>query len=712
MIRLFLLTVLWLSAAQALWAQDAAHLIADRIEILPNGTLRASGSVTVWHGEVQITARDITYASSEGQLSLSGPIKLQDGSGTVILADQADLSPDLSAGIITSARIILSQQVQIAAAQISRVNETYSEASHVSATSCFVCNGQTPLWQIRAKRIVHDSAEKQIYFDQAQLRLMDVPVFFFPYLRLPDPSLKRATGFLVPELTTSTTLGTAIRTPYFIKLGAHRDITLSPMVSSRTNTLGLRYRHAYRTGIIELEGAYSRDTLLAGQDRGYLFGTANFALDTGYALTGQLQSTSDPAYLFEYDVKEIDRLENKITLERSQSDRNIELRFSNYHSLRDSESNATQPTLVTEAIVQQRGYPGGLGGVLDLEASLLTSYRSSTSPVDGPDSGDEVDGYDTLRLSSLAKYRRDWVLPKGLVVDFATELEASQYVVRQHQNIAPVNTQISGSGALGLRWPLAQRFASGALQRLEPRVQLAGVVSNSDPIPNQDSTQVEFDEGNLFRFNRAPGFDLIETGTRVNIGLTGGIDYPNQTKIGWEIGRIYRTDSANSFTKTSGLGGHVSDWLLATHIKTPLGIELVARSLLKDFGQLTKSEIRASWRTDKQRLDATYAGLTADEAENRDVALSSLALKWNYQFLPDWLSTSEFQFDTSIGEPSKFKFGLEYANECVVVDFSASRRFATSSTLTDKTEFGLSVELAGFSTGVRNIKKSRQCGAL
>ena len=710
--RLFLLTVLWLSAAQALWAQDAAHLIADRIEILPNGTLRASGSVTVWHGEVQITARDITYASREGQLSLSGPIKLQDGSGTVILADQADLSPDLSAGIITSARIILSQQVQIAAAQISRVNATYSEASHVSATSCFVCNGQTPLWQIRAKRIVHDSAEKQIYFDQAQLRLMNVPVFFFPYLRLPDPSLKRATGFLVPELTTSTTLGTAIRTPYFIKLGAHRDITLSPIVSSRTNTLGLRYRHAYRTGVIELEGAYSRDTLRADQDRGYLFGTANFALDTGYALTGQLQSTSDPAYLFEYDVKEIDRLENKITLEHSQSDRNIELRFSNYHSLRDSESNATQPTLVTEAIVQQRSYPGGLGGVLDLEASLLTSYRSSTSPVDGPDSGDEVDGYDTLRLSSLAKYRRDWVMPKGLVVDFATELEASQYVVRQHQNIAPVNTRISSNGSLSLRWPLAQRFASGALQRLEPRMQLAGVVSNSDPIPNQDSTQVEFDEGNLFRFNRAPGFDLIETGTRVNIGLTGGIDYPNQIKIGWDIGRIYRTDNDNSFTKTSGLGGHVSDWLLATHVKTPLGIELVARSLLKDFGQLTKSEIRASWRTDKHRLDATYAGLTSDEAENRDVALSSLALKWNYQFLPGWLSTSEFQFDTSIGEPSKFKFGLEYANECVVVDFSASRRFATSSTLTDKTEFGLSVGLAGFSTGVRNIKKSRQCGAL
>ena len=709
--RLLLLTLLWVTGAQALWAQDAAHLIADRIEILPNGTLRASGSVVVWHSGVRITAQDITYASGDGQLSLTGPIKLQDASGTVILADQADLSPDLSAGIITSARIILSQQVQIAAAQISRVNATYSQASNVSATSCFICTGQTPLWQIRAKRIVHDSGEKQIYFEQAQLRVMDVPVFFFPYLRLPDPSLKRATGFLVPELTTSTTLGTAIRTPYFIKLSDHHDITLSPMVSSRTKTLGLRYRHAYHTGTIELEGAYSRDTLLAGQDRGYLFGTADFALDSGYALRGQLQSTSDPAYLFEYDVKEIDRLENKITLERSRRNRNLELRFSNYHSLRDSENNATQPTLVTEAIAQQRSYPKGLGGVFDLEASLLTSYRSSTSPIDGPDSGDEVDGYDTLRLSSLAKYHRDWVLPKGVVVDFATELEASHYIVRQHQDIAPVITRITGGGGLGLRWPLARRLAGGAVQRLEPRIQLAGVMANSDTIPNQDSTQVEFDEGNLFRFNRAPGFDLIETGMRLNIGLAGGIDYPNRTKIGWEIGRIYRTDNANSFTKTSGLQGHVSDWLLAAHVQTPLGIELVARSLLQNVGLLKKSELRASWHTSKHQLDATYVGLAADEAENRDVPLSSLALKWNYQFLPDWRSTSEFQFDTSIGEASKFEFGLEYANECVIVDFSASRRFATSATLTDKTEFGLSVALAGFSTGVRNIKKSRQCGA-
>ena len=73
--RWLLLTVLWMFGAQALWAQEAAHLIADRIDILPNGTLRASGSVTVWHDGVQITAQAITYASGDGRLSLTGPIK-------------------------------------------------------------------------------------------------------------------------------------------------------------------------------------------------------------------------------------------------------------------------------------------------------------------------------------------------------------------------------------------------------------------------------------------------------------------------------------------------------------------------------------------------------------------------------------------------------------------------------------------------------------
>ena len=190
--RLFLSVIFLALSSVTISAQQLTNLIADQIEINSDGVLVASGSVTVWQGDTKITANKISYEGTINSLEITGPIRLTDGTGTVILADQAALSQDLSQGLIKSARIILNKQVQIAAAQISRVNSRYTQAYKVAATSCYVCAGKTPLWQIRAQRIVHDKLEKQLHFDNAQLRIMDLPVLFFPYLRLPDPSLKRA----------------------------------------------------------------------------------------------------------------------------------------------------------------------------------------------------------------------------------------------------------------------------------------------------------------------------------------------------------------------------------------------------------------------------------------------------------------------------------------------------------------------------------------
>ena len=701
MVRILTLLFLMCSALSAS-AQQAANLIADRIEISPDGVLKASGAVTVWHGGTRISAREISYTSSGGRLKITGPIRLTDGTGTVILADQAAISQDLSQGIISSARIILSQQVQIATAQISRVSSRYTQAYNASATSCFICKGEIPLWQIRAKRIVHDSVEKQLYFDRAQLRVLDMPVFFFPYLRLPDPTLKRATGFLVPQLSTSTTLGTIIQAPYFFKLGNHRDLTLTPMVSSSVTSLGFRYRQAYQTGRLSFKGAILRDTILLDKNRGYIFSNAEFELDQAYMLGVQVQTVSDPSYLFEYNVSEIDRLESNITLNRTQRYKNSELRFSNYHSLRESETNATQPTLVTEGIVQRRIHPSSIGGVLDLETSFLVSYRSSSK---------DTDGYDTARLSFLADWHRDWTSQNGIVLDVASEIETSQYIVRQNQNFDPNTTRLRATSAVGLQWPLSRRLQDGGLQLIEPRIQLAGLTGQVQDIPNQDSTRVEFDEGNLFQFNRAPGFDQIETGARLNIGVSGSNRYVSSTTIGWQVGRVYRQDNLNKFSSTSGLSGSVSDWLLVGSLETASGIELITRALLKDAGDVNKTEARIKWQNDIQKIAATYVGLSADSLEDRATSLSSLALNWQYNFTPNWRSTSEFQFDSTIGKFSKLDFGVRYANECVNINFSASRRFSTSTRLTKQTEFGLSVDLTGFSSGVRKTTKSRLCGS-
>lgn len=691
-------------------AENITNLIADEIKINQAGELVASGAVTVWYEDRKVTASSITYASKNDKLIIRGPVRIIDNQSTMILADQAELSEDLKVGIIKSAKIILGYQVQIAAAKVLQKDARYSEAFNIAATSCHVCINKTPLWQIRARKIVQDKFEKQIYFEHAQLRVLDIPVFYLPFMRLPDPSLKRATGFLAPKLKTSSVLNTGIKIPYFIRLNKHKDFTITPFYSPKTKTIEYRYRQAYTSGFMLIEGALTRDALIPNKNRGYILSDTSLILQNGYNLGIQLQAVSDPSYLFEYDFAQLDRLNTKLELSRSMRYQNSEVKLSNYHSLRENENNATQPTLVAEGTIESRLNPDMIKGEIGLEANFLKSYRYSDLNNDGPDSDTLVDGYDTTRLSLLSNWDHGWEIANGIILHFENEFGLSQYYVQQHADIGPKATQMFGVGAVGLRWPWYRINSNGGIGVVEPQIQLVRSVSSNSAVPNDDSTQVEFDEGNLFRLNRAPGLDLIENGSRLNVGLAGSQFMDSGSNLSWKIGRVLRSEALSTFPSGSGLSNSISDWLLATNFQQKNGIELINRALIASDGVVTKSETSLKVNRNQHQIRATHVELTKDSNISQNQSLSSVTLEWNYNLNSNWRSDSKFQFDSNIGRLSKLELGLRYENECVNVDLSSSRSFSTSSTLIDKTDFTLSVELTGFSSSDRKNAKSHKCG--
>ena len=691
-------------------AENITNLIADEIKINQAGELVASGAVTVWYEDRKVTASSITYASQNDKLIIRGPVRIIDNQSTMILADQAELSEDLKVGIIKSAKIILGYQVQIAAAKVLQKDARYSEAFNIAATSCHVCINKTPLWQIRARKIVQDKFEKQIYFEHAQLRVLDIPVFYLPFMRLPDPSLKRATGFLAPKLKTSSVLNTGIKIPYFIRLNKHKDFTITPFYSPKTKTIEYRYRQAYTSGFMLIEGALTRDALIPNKNRGYILSDTSLILQNGYNLGIQLQAVSDPSYLFEYDFAQLDRLNTKLELSRSMRYQNSEVKLSNYHSLRENENNATQPTLVAEGAIESRLNPDMIKGEIGLEANFLKSYRYSDLNNDGPDSDTLVDGYDTTRLSLLSNWDHGWEIANGIILHFENEFGLSQYYVQQHADIGPKATRMFGVGAVGLRWPWYRINSNGGIGIVEPQIQLVRSVSSNSAVPNDDSTQVEFDEGNLFRLNRAPGLDLIENGSRLNVGLAGSQFMDSGSNLSWKIGRVLRSEALSTFPSGSGLSNSISDWLLATNFQQKNGIELINRALIASDGVVTKSETSLKVNRNQHQIRATHVELTKDSNISQNQSLSSVTLEWNYNLNSNWRSDSKFQFDSNIGRLSKLELGLRYENECVNVDLSSSRSFSTSSTLIDKTDFTLSVELTGFSSSDRKNAKSHKCG--
>ncbi|MDN3712153.1 hypothetical protein QWZ10_10795 [Paracoccus cavernae] len=328
----------------------AATILADNLSLDAGRSVVASGGVVVWYQGARLVASEVIYNGETGAMRIIGPIHLTQPARTgtenetILVAEAADLDPNMQDGILRGARLILARELQMAAKQVRRSDEgRFTTLDQVVASSCQICSSNpTPLWEIRARHITHDALKRTLHFDQPQFRAFGYPVGALPALTAPDPTVERMTGFLRPLVRTTSQLGFGMKFPYFVTLGDHADVTVTPYLSAnRTSTLELRYRQAFTNGAMELNGALSRDDIDPGTTRGYFFGAAQFQLPRGYRLGVQIQTATDRSYLLDYDITDADRLWSGIMLDRVMRDRLVFARIGNYESLRSDEINST-----------------------------------------------------------------------------------------------------------------------------------------------------------------------------------------------------------------------------------------------------------------------------------------------------------------------------------------------------------------------------------
>ncbi|MFZ7090399.1 LPS-assembly protein LptD [Primorskyibacter sp. 2E233] len=713
---LHILAFLLVSALPSLAQDDTtapstpALLIADQVYVENEALLIATGNVEALHEGVRLIATRITYDRDSDTLTIEGPIRITDEAGNILLADDATLDQGLRNGLLRGARMIMDQQLQLAAVEARRVEGRYTQLSRVAVTSCQVCGDDSaPLWQIRASRVVHDQQERQLYFDNAQLRVLDVPIFYLPRMRLPDPTLKRARGFMIPSLRSSTLLGFGIKIPYFIPIGDHRDITLTPYLSPKTRTLEFRYRQAFRNGDLQLTGALSSDTLRPDEARGYLFAEGAFDLKRDFKLEFDLKTTSDTSYLNDYDVTGADRLDSTMTLTRVRRDEFIEAGLVHYQSLRTSENNDTQPTIVGFARMERRQFPSLLGGELRLSAEAHGHFRYSSIPFDSADADTDVDGRDVNRINAEASWRRRWTLPGGIRAGVSTHLWLDRYSTRQDiTSVADVSRATPGV-ALELRWPFQKQGAGGGRTLIEPLLQFGWVGGTRPGNPNDESTRVEFDEANLLSLSRFPAADRREHGRT----LAAGLRWMHQAPSGWSaaltFGKVWRDDADPEFSRSSGLSGSTSDWLIAGRFAHQSGLNLVARGLLDESLRFSKAEARAGWSNTRMELGASYVLLVTDPAEDRPDAQSEWTFDGSYRFSRHWTGSTEWRYDLAKRNLDRVGLGLQYRNECVQVDFGVQRRYASATNLEPSTDFDLTVALQGFGTSGSAKEYRRTC---
>lgn len=706
------------AAPLTLYAQDAATqtdeapalLVADAVFVDGEDTLVATGNVEALQGDYRLSASKIIYDRAGNLMTIEGPIRITDPvHGVILLADQAQVDQGFMNGLLKGARMVLDQQLQLAAVEARRVEGRYTQLSRVAVTSCQVCGAnETPLWQIRATRVVHDQEEKQLYFDNAQLRVLDVPVFWSPRLRLPDPTLKRARGFLIPTLTSSTLLGFGIRLPYFIPIGDSQDVTLTPHLTTLSKSVEVRYRRAFRYGNIQVTGAVSGDDFRGSGLRGYVFTEGAFSLPRDYQLSFSTQSVSDEAYLNDYSITSADRLLNNITVQRVRADRRISFGLDSYQTLRDTETNATQPGLIATVRTDRRLLWPRVPGEFRLSAEATGLYRESDLNVDGTDSDTEVDGRDTFRVNLEGSWQNRWTIGPGLRAGLGSYVFVDHYVTDQDASVPHQISRVTPGLSAELRWPF-QRVDAGGKTLLEPVIQVGWVGGARDLNANEESTRVEFDEANLLSLSRYPAADRREHG----LTYAAGVRWLHEARAGWTaaltLGRVWQDDVDPDFTRSSGLDSLQSDLLIAGRFSNPMGITLSARGLLDDTKRFTKAEARAGWSNTRMDIGASYVLLTTDPTELRTKAASEWTFDARYDITRNWQTTTAVRYDLADRRLDRLALGLQYRNECIEVGFGATRTFASSVNLEPSTDIDLTVALKGFGNDASDKEYRRTC---
>ena len=85
-----------------------------------------------------------------------------------------------------------------------------------------------------------------------------------------------------------------------------------------------------------------------------------------------------------------------------------------------------------------------------------------------------------------------------------------------------------------------------------------------------------------------------------------------------------------------------------------------------------------------------------------------MLLDGSYDFANNWTGQGNLTYDFQARRPIEAGLGMEFANECLQVNFSLSRRFTGSGNILQNTDIGFEFAVLGFGTG-STAKAARSC---
>ncbi len=691
-------------------AREPVLLTAQNLRYDQNlGIVTAEGRVEMAQEGRTLLADLVSYSERDGRVAASGNVSIMEADGTVLFADYLELTDGMRNGFIRQIGLLLSDNSRAAAASATRTEGNKLVMNKAVYTSCSLCAAdptRAPVWQIKGDRVEHDQTAQEITYRDATLELFGVPVLYTPYFSHPDPTVRRKSGFMPPTVSTNNYFGGMLRTPYYYVIDESTDLTLSPQYSRKEGAFLMGdYRQRTAKGELRVDASvtrsHERDAFGNRTDdqyfRGHLRADAAFrnASDTTYGFN--IFRASDDTYLSRYQIP--DRGNNTLTsrlfAENISNRTFMAANAYSFQGLRATDVPGLSPTVLPLLDYSMIGEPGDYGGRWAVDASLASLYRRG--------------GTDTRRLSTTISWSQPYFAPSGEVYTATALLKADGYWVNELQDrpfllTGEEETRLTGRlvpmVALDWRYPLV-RDQGTIRQLIEPivGVVLAPYGGNPKAIPNEDSLSFEFDETNLFSFNRFPGIDRIDGGPRLNYGLRTAAYGSRGGFSELLIGQSFRARSDDTFVPGTGISDRLSDVVARLTIAPSENLSFTNRLRISPNSKsdIQRQEVSMIAGPQALRLALTYAELANSSFDrtlgDREAVSASLKARLGQY----WSLEGRHIRDLGEHGGSLLNFlGLRYTDECFDIMFFAERTFTVDRDIQPATTVGLRFTLANF----------------
>ena len=695
-------------------------VVADRITFDSVSKIAtATGTVRITYGPYTLVATKVVYDEAAKSFKANGSVELREPNGNILRAETADLQNKFKEGFARHLRALLTNDVTITAEYATRKEGGITIYEHASYTACKDCtaNGGSPLWEITTTRTVHDEKKKNLYHTNPTLRIAGVPVAWLPYAEMPDPTVKRRSGFLLPSYHTGDTYGIGITTPYFKELGPSADVTFSPMWTTKQGPVAdVEFRQRLKSGSYNIHGygVYQLTEETPPGDttwRGAVRSIGDFRLNDAWDWGWDGTYTSDKTFLsnYEYDGRSLATSRAYLT---GMEDRNyFSAQALHFRTLSLVEDQSTIPTALPYINSEYTFGQAVLGGELRFDVNAYSLSR------DNPEIPYSTinHGTDQTRAVSNLNWQKQMTSGLGQVITPFARLRSDLYItnnvpdplVAGGYRESETTGRVLPSVGVDMRWPFIASYGFGQ-SIITPVFQAIAATDETDTekIGNEDAISLNFDNSSLFLQDRFTGQDRYEGGTRTNVGLLYSFLGENGGFTRVSLGESFHIAGENSFNLGSGLDGTKSD-LVGAVVFQPwdnLGLSYQAR-VEEDLSTINVQEAFANFSLDRFSGSLGYVNLDSEPSAGRVDTIEQIESDASFRFTEAWSLFGGVKYDMVNDVFLSKSAGVAFDCDCMSAKLTYSETNTTDlSSVTDRS-LTLSVELrtigqTGFTAGL------------